>query len=356
MSGTPSFPGVSSFAVSVVDKRSASASQPYSVDIVAAEQPQPEPPSSFPVARGHQAKIFERKHIVPITTFGRKYIPAGGGATYVNAEVTAWANNVTTALGTVSAAQGTRVDTMVSGIKADFTITAMSQFFDRFWLFVAENTQQATYDLVGAGHTWTFGGLGTFATQWAPTSGFTGDGIDNYLNSNYNPTTNGVNWTAGSAVVGAYIVNNRTVVANNKCAAGASDGTHDANLYPMFTNSCVYGSINSTSPVNTGAGSVVSSQGLQFVYAYGTGSNNAAITIYTAPTRSAVGYGGNPSGVINLNLYIGALNNSGTPSDYSDDSIACVYFSGSPASVALADKLAARINTYMQGMNAIYHW
>jgi hypothetical protein len=77
ISGTPTAAGSSSFTITVTDKKSNAGSQPYTIDIVAAEQPQPEPPPDFPVARGHQSKIFERKHIVPITTFGRKYVTTG---------------------------------------------------------------------------------------------------------------------------------------------------------------------------------------------------------------------------------------------------------------------------------------
>jgi hypothetical protein len=78
ISGTPSYVGVSSFAIAARDRKSATGSQAYTIDVSGAEQPQPEP--SFPVSRGHQAKIFERIHHVPIASYGRKYIAAGGGA------------------------------------------------------------------------------------------------------------------------------------------------------------------------------------------------------------------------------------------------------------------------------------
>jgi hypothetical protein len=361
MSGTPSFPGVSSFAVSVVDKRSASASQPYSVDIVAAEQPQPEPPSSFPVARGHQAKIFERKHIVPITTFGRKYIPASGGGGYapVNAEVTAWMNNVTTAGGTLSNAQGTRVDAMVSGLKTDLGISAMNAFFDRFWIFVAENTQQATYDLTGTSHAWTsFNGAGTFPLRWAATTGFTGDGTTNYINTGFNPATAGVNFTLNVGTLGVYCVNNRTTT-NTSEAIGCSDTTNTVTLLPYSTDTggTQVGYLNIAAGADTVIGAATT-HGLTIDARYL--STTTSILNFVTASPSTGDSATTANAVPSQNIYIGCRNANGTAAHFSSDSIACVFISTAGTTAITTNSLmtliAARINTYMSGAGAIWNW
>ena len=83
ISGTPTVAGSSSFTVTVTDKKSNSGSQPYTIDIAAAEQPPieqpPIEPLTFPASRGHQARLFERNYVVPITAMGRKYVVVGGG-------------------------------------------------------------------------------------------------------------------------------------------------------------------------------------------------------------------------------------------------------------------------------------
>lgn len=97
------------------------------------------------------------------------------GALSPGATALAWANRVIAAGGTVSAPQQARVQTL---------LTALSQagiFLDRLWLHAAENTQQATIDII----------TGAVALQVnSPTftvnKGFAGNGTSSYLDSQFN--------------------------------------------------------------------------------------------------------------------------------------------------------------------------
>jgi len=77
-------------------------------------------------------------------------------------------------------------------------------------------------------------------TAFTANEGFTGDGANDYLNTNYNPSTEGVNYTLNSATVATYL---RVDINANQTSLGVNDGTYQTNITPR-TGGSFYGAIN----------------------------------------------------------------------------------------------------------------
>jgi hypothetical protein len=111
--------------------------------------------------------------------------PAGSS---LDPATTAWVSAVTTAGGTVSSGQKTKVNALIVNLKTEFTTNYFTSC-DRIWIHASENTQQATIDLVNdavaTNHSATF----------TANQGFTGNGTSTYLDSGFNTSTSGINFT-----------------------------------------------------------------------------------------------------------------------------------------------------------------
>lgn len=101
-----------------------------------------------------------------------------------------WIIAVGNAGGTVSAERQILVNDLIVGLKADGIWTKL----DRLWLFAAENEPSALVDIV-ADSLATAVNSPTFTID----RGYNGDGATSYINSNYAPFTNGVNYQTTSA-------------------------------------------------------------------------------------------------------------------------------------------------------------
>src|SRR5262245_61491807 len=120
-----------------------------------------------------------------------------------DADAQAWADQVVTNGGTVSAARLIIVSALVSGLKTD---TVWSKL-DRLFLHAAENEPSALTDLVVRDLA-TAVNTPTFTID----RGYTGDSSTNYINSNFNINTEAINLSQNSCSYGAWV---RTVNAVN---------------------------------------------------------------------------------------------------------------------------------------------
>lgn len=168
---------------------------------------------------------------------------------------TAWVNQVVTNGGTVSGGRQTIVNTFIVCLKTNSLFTTL----DRYWLFAGENTQSALTDMVNLVSATNSGA--TFTAN----QGYAGDGSSTFVNTNYNPSTNGVNYTQNSAVFGGQDQTNRTT-GGNLVVFGAANGAFNivSDLVPFsgssntsaFTNSAGADSIAAT----TARGSFIASR------------------------------------------------------------------------------------------------
>lgn len=184
---------------------------------------------------------------------------------------TAWVAQVVTNGGTVSAGRQTIVNTFIVCLKANSLFTTL----DRYWLLAGENTPSALTDMVGL--TLAANSGATFAAS----VGYTGNGNSGFVNSNYNPSTQGVNFTLNSASFGGQIQNNR-VTNSNILDFGDGDSA--------FTN------VTSLGPKN-----VAGNSSLQFNATSGTAvatsatSQGSWVATRTSSTGGALYYNGSIS-------------------------------------------------------------
>src|SRR5215831_16390406 len=125
----------------------------------------------------------------------------------------AWVTAVLANGGTVSLLRETVVDNLIVGLKAAGIWTKL----DRLWLTAAENEPSALTDLVGL----------TLATKngsppFAVDDGYTGQDTStptNYIDSNFNPVTQGVNFANNNCHYSAWSTTN-VVVTSGGCLVG----------------------------------------------------------------------------------------------------------------------------------------
>lgn len=147
----------------------------------------------------------------------------------------------------------------------------------------------------------------TLTTALGPTFtanvGWTGNGTNSFLNTNYNLSTAGGNYTLNSGSLSIYVENSRA--ANGNYSMGATDNTNFAFAITNFTGGNALGEINGT---GTNASGAVAS------------SNNSITVSRTASNLTTIYKNGSSIGttasasaaLVNLNMYLLALNSVGT--------------------------------------------
>jgi hypothetical protein len=254
---------------------------------------------------------------------------ASGG---LDPATTAWVAAVVSAGGTVSGGQQTNVNSLIVSLKGH----GLWSNGDRLWLYASESAVQAKIDLINlASHA--VSGTPPFAAS----QGYTGNGTD-FINTNFVPPTNGVNYTQNSASAGVYIRNNRTV-SGATCALG----TQNINQTTIQPNA--FGGLN--------AGAINDGNGAGFGTATGTSQGFYVVTRTAVNARAMYNkgalLGGDTTGSQTVAafpaIYALALNNNGTTVQQSSDQIAVVWLGGS-LSATDNTNLSSDINTYMTSL------
>lgn len=189
-------------------------------------------------------------------------------------------------------------------LRAALGVERLAEAFDVFYIFAAESEQAALLNAVKNGHTATNNGM-TFTSR----VGMQGDGVADYINTNYNPAVDGVQYAADDALVGLYYWDNP--VSYNPFDLGCTDalarGTA-VNRIPTGVNFRVNGSATSTS---TDAGT-----GALLAMTQRIGSGDGDVEIYKDGVSDTFS-GDTYHGIASADCYIGALNVAGTAIGYS---------------------------------------
>lgn len=161
---------------------------------------------------------------------------------------------------------------------------------------------------------------GTAATMvnnpiFTPFEGFTGDGATKYINSNYNPVIDGINYTLNNGSIGAYSRTN-----NNEVAALTGSVSSGSVSQVAYDNLNIYGEINTSAfaftPVANSLGWVIASRetsALQTLY------QNKTLVL----TNTSI-----PISIPNYNNFILARNLVGSPNLFSTKQISFVTYGG----------------------------
>lgn len=196
--------------------------------------------------------------------------------------------------GVVTNAEKTRLTTFETSLGTDILE------FDRLWIHALSNSIAARTSFVNP--------LSTLATEvngptFTPLLGYTGNGTTSYLNTNFNPFTQGVKYTLNSASGFTYIQQN---IVSTGAAFGAITGSDiSVLLYPQFlVNTPIY-YINNVGTDSYGVG--MNSQGMSsFIRA-----NNTTIRIYKNGILNSSNVK-NSSLIPSTNIYICGRSTAGT--------------------------------------------
>jgi hypothetical protein len=124
---------------------------------------------------------------------------------------------------------------------------------DRFWIFASEIESNGWVSIVNPSGittgTWPTNLLKTGSPPWTQNIGYKGIGsVSNYLNTNYNPSTQATNFSQNSGTVGLYV--NKTILENasdmaaadGSTGAGININTERTSTFTCAINSAIIGS------------------------------------------------------------------------------------------------------------------
>lgn len=260
---------------------------------------------------------------------------AGGGIVApapwspVNTEVTTYFNGLITP---VSEAQQILVDTFVSSIKAGFSITNLSDFFDIMYILAGETQESSLRNLVKNSHYATAVNNPVFTAF----EGFISNITSSYIRTNYNPSTEADNISLNNISIGIY--SRSTYTATLKYDMGGTDTTGYLTLMAKT-------SANTVPRLNTdgsGLTAVPISETLGLISASRTAANNY-VCYQNKTTLGTITE--NSVAIPNIELYLLGMNNNGTPV-YGNRQLAFAYVS-KHMTTAMRDVLFDAFEAYM---------
>ena len=236
-----------------------------------------------------------------------------------------WVNAVIADGGAVSDTQKTNVNTLIVALKAHGLFTIL----DRLWLYGGESdAHQAKIDIINLGTHSVSGGVTLSA------GGYTSNGTTGFLNTNFNPTTAGGNFTQNSASIGVY--------AQESQASGALRipiGAFDGSVFVEYAASSGDGSIfiNNASILNKVS---------DVVAAFWVGSRTTSTLITGYKNGASWGTDVNATiGLLNSDIFVLARNNSGADS-FTISKYAASFIGGALTGAQAAD-FSTDLNGYM---------
>ena len=196
------------------------------------------------------------------------------------------------------------------------------------------NSTTATLNLVNANYPLVAHGTIPFTAN----TGFRGDGSTGYLDTQYVPSTNGVNFVQNSASVGMYIGNNLFSAAG--AAFGTNAGSVATDLLPAAGTggSYQYAELNANTAI---FGFIAPTSGLWI----NSRTGSAGTTLYhngnqvNAITQAS-------SGVSSKSITLGAENNNGTIQSFSTYVISA-FFAGAGLTSTQTAEMSSLLNAFM---------
>lgn len=212
---------------------------------------------------------------------------------------------------------------------------------DFFYVFATTNNGdgEALINWLNPG---TFDADNPTATAWTKRQGYTGNATDDYISTNYNPYSDGINWEQHDASIGVF-----TLATNSGSEweiGGEGSNGYGSQILQYYGGGVMYGCLNRSSGAQTshtnsiGLYHAVRREG-NIVYNYKNGSllGSDSYTTY---------------GVTNGELYVLAYNDNGSATGFSDNTIAIAFGGGSMSDTQIAS-VYALINTYLTNIGAI---
>ncbi len=225
------------------------------------------------------------------------------------------------------------VDTFFKQLRNDGNL-----LFDYFYLFAQDIQSNARIELFKPGtRTIVEHGAPTFTTN----IGYTGNGTSMFLDTGFISSLHAVNYTVDNACFGVYA---RLLLGDSASyIIGAFDGINAMQLALRYPTNHINAAINTT---NTNTALTTTTQGLKVVTKNGSGN----LSIYD--NGNLIGSHVSAEQTLpTVSDYILCLNDSGTPSSYDGNQVACAFKGSGLINQAL---LNSAINTLMINLGAHY--
>jgi hypothetical protein len=205
------------------------------------------------------------------------------------------------------------LDDLIHGLKDD----GNWQLLDRLWIFATEHKDNAQVSIVNP---WSTRITEVNNPTWTKLLGYQGDGSSSYLNSNFNPYTQAVNYKTSNASFGVYSQSN--VAANGNVDIGGVDSSGIRAIYQDSQNALGQVSVN----INDNGGEFAAiSNSLSLICTQRISSN----TIYTYQRGLRFGtISYTVAGIPNIIVNILSYNNDGSPSLFGTRAVSLVYLGG----------------------------
>ena len=232
-----------------------------------------------------------------------------------------------------SAGAKTAINDLVTGLKAD----AIWDELDAFWPMCMEDSQAGRLNLKSPGNfTLTAVNSPTFTAKF----GWAGNGTSSYLNTGWDPATNGSNYAQNDCSFGCWIDAGVTTSSNV-----IAMGTDIARLFPRASGSIISGNVQSS--IVSNFNSISTRYGLTALERTGASAVQAFRDGASAGTDTDVS-----TALDTRDFFICCQNNFGFPAAYVDNRISCAFVAGSLGSTKQGD-LYDRLNTFRTAMAAL---
>ena len=228
-----------------------------------------------------------------------------------------------------------RIDELVLGLKQDNNWN----LFDRFWILAQPVQPLSRVSLVNPT---SVNMTEVNSPTWTANQGYTGNGVDMYLNTNFNPNTQGVNFTLNSATLGFYSRTDIIETTYNLSCIVTGIPNNFCGMSIKRVGNLMFNDINNDSATSidfTGATTglfTASRTAAELTTSYRNG-----ISIGTTAVIS--------SSIPSLNLFAMASNNSGVPSVFSTRQMSMAFAGGGGIDSL---KLFLRIERYLDQLSS----
>ena len=167
-----------------------------------------------------------------LTLQGQKVLTSGGKVLTYDGKVLI--QNYVPESEAIFAAMGTQpsdarkriIDNLVRGLKDD----GIWDILDFLYVLAAHAENSSLINWLNPG---TFDATNVHSTAYTVDQGYTGDGANDYLNTNYNPNTDGINYLQDDASAGVYVMTNVDEAARD---FGGNDGANFTYILPRLAN------------------------------------------------------------------------------------------------------------------------
>jgi hypothetical protein len=261
--------------------------------------------------------------------------PSPSGAPVYDADAETYFAAVVTAGGAaLDATHKQAVSDLVTALKGHSLWTKL----DGLWLFANQHATAALIDIKGL-RTATAVNSPTFTAD----QGYAGNGSTSYVNTTFNPSSHGSQYTQNSAHLFFYDRTSRTTDSPTSTNCGNYNGSNNlAAIGPRPGGTSVYW-------VNDAAGITASGPANIQGCWIASRTSSTATALYRNGSSFASSGAANSVGLVNLAMFVGALNNNGSPADFTSDQHA-VFGVGAGLNGTEAANLNTDIEAYMDAL------